>query len=51
VGSRIPGKEWLEVLRKASQIFRLANALSNLYPMDRGKKRLLGGMLFANPRL
>lgn len=45
VGSRIPGKEWLEVLRKASQIFRLANALSDLYPMDRQGMRLLDAML------
>jgi len=44
-------KEWLDVLRKTSQVFNLANAISNLYSMDRGKKRLLGGMVFAKLRL
>ncbi len=45
VGSRIPGKEWLEVLQEAAEIFRLANALSNLYPIDREEMRLLDAML------
>jgi hypothetical protein len=41
----------VEVLRKASQIFLLANVLSNLYPLDREEKRFLDAMLLAMPRM
>ena len=50
-GSQTAGRGWITVvLRKASQIFRLANDLSNLYPMDRKGMRLLDAMLLAMPR-